>query len=249
MARLSKKQEQTNEKAFENAKAELKGATIHAQTVSFSLDYNGRIAIPFQMNGAVLVNDSEQVDLMGAETEDGIRKGGMQAQAQAYMLDAIAEAMPWLMVDTFTIQSGKRLFSVSTFADAEKDENGEPKADPKNDAKKRAIKRLLTTEGTAARIIEGAKRAGGKCALDALHKKATSKKASDTDKRNYIYACWNLGYAPAFNSTVATAEGFAMWSVKPSDFKTIDDYARAMKGKAAYIAAGEFENGQHKPEA
>lgn len=249
MARITEAQKKANTKAFENAREALKGATIQENATSFTLDFNGRKAYGFQLNGVFLANDSEVNDLLGARKEDGKRAGGMKDAAAAYILDEVAAALPWLVIDTATLQDGLHLFAASTFADRDTDENGEEVADPKQDARKRAALRLLNTENTAARLVAGAKRAGGVATLDKLYTAATKKNAAAATIRNYIFACWSLDFEPAFTSSAcgATPEAYAMAFTKASDFATIADYAAAMEATAARIMAGDFANGTHTP--
>lgn len=249
MAKVSKKQAEAMNKAFANAQTELNGANLKAYATSFVLETSERKAFNLQLNGAILLNDSELSNILGVKTADGNRSGGMKDTVYAVILDKLAEAVPEIVIDAVNINDAARLFALDTFTDPEKDENGEPKANPKADAKKRAVKRLLNTETTAQSLIDAAKIRGGVLTLDKLYKDATRKGATDSAKRNYIFACWALDFAPAFESTVATPEAFAMWHVKASDYKTILEYTEAMNAEAQRVYDGDFANGTHKPTA
>ena len=246
MAKLNKKEEQAMQEAFENAQELLKGANLKAYATSFTLDYKERTAVPFQLNGSVLMNKPEYTDLVGSEDANGkFKTGSLNSGACAYILDSLSEALPWLCIDSIAFQKGAKLFSLSAFIEPE----DESKADVKADAKRRAVIRLLNTESTASELVKGAKRAGGKSTLDALYKQASKENASISTIKNYIFTCWSLGFEPAFTSAWAKPDEYSMWAVDKSDFMSKTEYIQAMDELEAYVRAGEFENGQHKPEA
>lgn len=245
MAKLNKKQEQAMQDALENAQELLEGAELKAYSTSFTLDYGERTAVPFQLNGAVLMNKPEYVDIVGNDDANGTFKtGSLNNGACAYILDALSESIPWLCIDSVSFQKGTKLFSLSAFIETD----DESKADAKADAKKRAVMRLLNTESTASELIKGAKRAGGRSTLDALYKQAIKKDAKESTIRNYIYTCWSLHFEPAFMSSCATPDDFSMWAIDKSNYTTKNEYIQAMDVLEAYVRTGEFENGKHEPE-